>query len=448
VCLQYLLFFGVFASDEATKVAVDVACLVAFCSFSAAWFIGERLVSTRTAKAKLSRLWPVSSSGRVFEYISKGHMVRLTFWVALVASFYTVASAFRYGGFEASLVHFYRSQPGQEPSWLDATERVRPLLTTSCLWCIGLLRLQYLIQKALLTRWLFIASIAFYLLLVYPIGSAGNVFVCGMIVLFTDAIMAIKRRHRWALHADTMVLIGILIVLGGVLQAVRSEQFRDLRGVYYYLVANSTDVGNISGQRLMHSHTSIPDWTALCLNEYGGNRPFLWFYTPYTLVVAMVPRQVWPGKPVGFGKILAEPSLDPDQAIFTAAAHPGSPSFAAGLAGEGYANGGYLGLLMLSVLLGLGCGVASRYAVVGLLSDSVVFYTIGLCCRNIPPLFVRGDMMSAFGASVVPLVVVLVLLYLYRQLVPVRHKVRRAYSPRAFNHSRPVYEPQKLQASK
>ena len=430
VCLQYVLFFGTFSTNEELKHSVDLACLLAFVTFSAALLIGDSLVSNRVARASLANAWPASPLSAIIERMRTKHIAYLVCWIAFVLCIYTFVFSLEFGGLASSLVRFYRGQPNEYSMnpWIRWAGRLLPFMLSSCLCCIAVLRVQYLAHKRCLTKRLSVLGVVFYLLLVIPIGSAGLVFACGMTILLANVAVSVKKHSRVVFRPETFLMLLCAVALAGVLQSIRSVRFDSPRDAYDHVLQSDVTLLQDSSANIVRSHSMLPDWVAICLQKFGTDKQFLWFYTPYTLAVSFIPRQFWPAKPAGFGKILATPTLDPDQATELARKRVGA-SFAAGLAGEGYANGGYVGVIALSLVLGLSCGIACKYAVVGMLSGNMIHFIIGLYCRQIPPMFVRGDVLSAFGAAVYPLVFMLAVLWVYRHVWPRHRRSQIQYRP-------------------
>ena len=82
-----------------------------------------------------------------------------------------------------------------------------------------------------------------------------------------------------------------------------------------------------------------------CYTEFGNRVDFLSpFYTLETLVLAPIPRVLMPQKKVSFGYVFNEVKMGgtnlnhPENLVYH-----GAVGWAAGLAGEGWANGGLFG---------------------------------------------------------------------------------------------------------
>ena len=116
-----------------------------------------------------------------------------------------------------------------------------------------------------------------------------------------------------------------------------------------------------------------------------------------------------PSKPVSFGYVLNEvklggSSLDPEKLNY-----PGASGWAAGYAGEGWANGGMFGVTFYAILFGLLSGVCSKmyYLLFKRMTPLSVLFALlffGFACGT-----VRGDLLAGFALNFYPLLILTLL---------------------------------------
>ena len=152
-------------------------------------------------------------------------------------------------------------------------------------------------------------------------------------------------------------------------------------------------------------------WVSYVISVFDSNEKYLTMHTPLTIVTHLIPRSIWPTKPLGLGAVITSGHLtNPQLALGVKTTW----TVAVGLAGEGYANGGILGILGMSAAAGWLCGTASRLFTVAVSSTSLRCFTLGLIARSVAVGFVRGDVLSAWIAYVEPLVFSIAALWLIR----------------------------------
>jgi hypothetical protein len=208
-----------------------------------------------------------------------------------------------------------------------------------------------------------------------------------------------KGAGKRGIRADIIGVGAAVAMAAIVLMAIRGSAFETPSDVID-TITNETVGNGIEG--IEGGHNILNEKVARCLELFGNdNRPFLWGYTFYSIAVNLVPRELWPGKPVGFGRLLA---LEDFESSDNGQAEVLGTSYAAGLAGEGYANGGLLGVVVMSMAFGVVCGFAGKIALVAFRSDNAVHMGVGLLYLQAASGFVRGDMLSAWDTSVYPIV--------------------------------------------
>lgn len=157
----------------------------------------------------------------------------------------------------------------------------------------------------------------------------------------------------------------------------------------------------------------------LCFDTFGNRVDFLPIsYTFNLFIYAPIPRAIMPDKPVSFGLIInaiknGQNSFELDRIVY-----PGNIDWAAGIAGEGWANGGIAGIVFYSILLGMFSGISSRlyYRMIGLnnyvaVLFALLFFVLSFC-------FIRGSIFTG-------LIAYLILLFLFILFVKCFYRKRK-----------------------
>lgn len=193
--------------------------------------------------------------------------------------------------------------------------------------------------------------ILFVTQLILTFGSgvrSGLVFLFACVILADAYVLAVLGYRVGTLAIVRMrtayvVLLGAMIFGVGFLSAFRSRTFRnfaDIKAAASQLVA-----GQAGGESVAKAaQQELNEAVGFVVAHYSANPRTL--HGIYAQLVNVVPRAVWPGKPVGFGKVLAHDMV-------------GTPydeplSLAAGIGGEGFFNLGWMGVVIFPFLFGVG----------------------------------------------------------------------------------------------
>jgi len=136
-----------------------------------------------------------------------------------------------------------------------------------------------------------------------------------------------------------------------------------------------------------------------------------------------IPRSLWQSKPVGFGVVVTEVKFGGQNFDYEHLAEY-KWSNAAGIAGEGWANEGILGLILYSFLMGMYAGLLIKVVYTFLLSDNYVSLLIALLCFLASLLTVRGDILSGITQGFYPILFFIVLLMIIQPFVEYKYKIR------------------------
>ncbi|KPK44574.1 MAG: hypothetical protein AMK72_11930 [Planctomycetes bacterium SM23_25] len=311
-------------------------------------------------------------------------------------------------------------QPLEEISpWLI---RARRILYWLAVLMIFTLRLNYAAhRRGLVALWIAFVAMVF---VAFPAGAVGAFVAPVVAFLIADVVAAIQRGTRFRPRLDLIAVLAVAVLGGMLLLMIRGKRFRSLEDMVDYVLGNPQVVSTKLFEKTGEHHLIVSESVGYCLQNFGRRQEFLWLHTPYSILVNPIPRELWPGKPLAFGRALAQIWRDefgvPGVPVV-------GPSYAAGLAGEGYANGGWAGVVLLSAVVGYLCGKAAKYALIGLFTPSYPIVMVGLALFRFSIVFVRGDMLSAWTMTVYPLVVLVFGLALADRIL--RKAARDAVSP-------------------
>ncbi|MBN2474005.1 MAG: hypothetical protein JXB62_05325 [Pirellulales bacterium] len=408
VTLLFFRFYGVVPEYSRETLRIDVAVLLSFLCFSVAYFLAQRGGAQR-ARAFFAWLWPHDPRpGRIVRPLGTG---AITCCLLLTAGYVTLnltVAAMQYGGLERALVRFYVSSPVRQVSpWLL---RASQHLFNVAMLVMFVLRYNYSVHKrGLVPFWITLIAI---LGVAFPRGSVGGFTYPVIAVIFADIVACVVGKRKLRIKLDTMVLAGVVLTAAMLLLVLRTQKFGSVGDVTSFVRSSPRLVARALIATI-GAHSVVREDVGYCLETFGDKTPYLWGHTPYSIVVNPIPRELWPGKPVGFGNVLAQIKAGES-------AGQTRVSYAAGLAGEGYANGGYAGIVLLSLAVGLLCGKAAKYALIGFTIPSYGVLMMSLGLFRVSTAFVRGDMLSAFTTMVYPLAVLTLVLFLVGRFITVR----------------------------
>jgi hypothetical protein len=247
--------------------------------------------------------------------------------------------------------------------------------------------------------WLSLFSLSF------ASGVRGLLLQLAIVIFLSEAIASTRDKsyqvRKWMIASIFFLSAGTVLLLGPVrhdLVSTPSELVQTVAEQFDPVYSN---------REVLRRSVSMNDHIAFIFQYYeAGN--FHYFTSFYAIAVNLIPRALWPEKPVGFGKQLA---------WLQGYSKENPTSVAAGIAGEGYANGGWLGLILLSLLVGAFCGLCAGVAFWGFRNGNILDIFLSLLFFAPSISFIRGDMLTAWGTTVYPLIAVLLLLVALRFLV-------------------------------
>jgi len=392
VCLSYFRFFGLPLDDPEYAFVVDLAHLLAFVCFSVAFF---HAMSGRCPGMRrfLRCIWPPLHDARTkIPPLSYRTVILLALIALSYAAFDLWLNSLIYGGLDRALL---RSPESDVSPWLA---RMSIWLSRVSVVVVFVLRLNYtLYRRGRLAMWLaLLASLA----IAFPTGSAGKFISPVSLCVIADILAALHRNRSLRPRLDMVALCTLAVCGGMLLHVIRETTFENISQVVEVVGQDKQAMPDRLFSAAGRSHSMVSEDTAFCMRTFGRSEDFLPGHSLYTIVVNPIPREMWPAKPIAFGRILGQIR----QRLY------GSPrataqgwSIAAGLAGEGYANGGYFGIILLCLLIGYLCGKGAKAAMTGFFMPSYPILIISLGLYKFSSTFVRGDVHSAWTQTVYPL---------------------------------------------
>ena len=418
ICYYWASYFGPTVDEHWFE--VELLNLLAFVVFLSAFGFALSLLPVGRAARILTFSWPRPCR---FDAVVAPMSRKACLFLALVplafCAFATFVGIVIYGSLERALVHFYVGVREKEVSaWLA---RLSNSLYSVSVLCLFLLRRDSAMHARKFAKWLVWSSVALISIAVIPTGTVGYLTKMWIALLIADALARMKGVGKRGVRAD-LIGVGAAVVMAAViLLALRGSAFDSPSDVLEAIddVTVSNGFHGIGG-----GHDILNEKVGRCLELFGNDgQDYLWGHTFYSIAVNPIPREWWPGKPIGFGRLLA---LEDFESREYGQAELAGTSFAAGLAGEGYANGGLAGVVVMSIAFGLICGLAGKIALVAFRSDNAIHVGLGLLYLQAATAFVRGDMLSAWGGSIYPIVESTVALAMIGRLLVRRRQAANA----------------------
>jgi hypothetical protein len=231
-------------------------------------------------------------------------------------------------------------------------------------------------------------------------------------------LFAATYSHRFKLLSNIKeyaVIVSLTVVIILSLTTIRQINFDDIRDLY--TVVERIDFKEAQDDYSEGEGNLLLSDCQFCFKHYGNKQKYLGLtYTFETIILGPVPRVLMPKKKVSFGYVLNESkrggnSLDPNHLIY-----PYSVCWAAGVAGEGWANGGFLGLILYSVVMGLYSGICAKMYNKMFKTITPLRVLFGLLFFQMSSSFIRGDILSGFTQGLYPLIIITLLIVTYNKI--------------------------------
>ena len=389
ICVSYIRYFGISYNSY-----VDMAVLLSFIVFSMFYFTGS-LMSRKGIVCVLNKVWLNSQSetnnALDKKYIKISNMVILSF--VLLAMYVNVEQV---GSIEMSFVKMYNYVViGDVSPWLL---RLKKNIYWLCIAIVFLRRFNSHTTKG--NDNALIPAIALSLTM-FSEGSVGLFLAPIVFLIWADVVFSVTYYNRIKIGKSLIIIMFVSVVLSAGLLVIRERPYSHVGEVYNYYSNISSRSFSGMYEGIMYSHRSVLLQIDAIMKMYGESYDYLHYHTLYSIAVNWVPRELWMNKPISFGRVLAI------QGMYYTHDLVSGPTFAAGLAGEGYANDGYVGIVVLSSIVGVLCGLAAKIALVIFSGKSIVLYMLGMILIRFSTLYVRGDILSAWSSTAYPIILLL-----------------------------------------
>lgn len=262
------------------------------------------------------------------------------------------------------------------------------------------------------------------LLIILPRGSRGALIGVAAIPYMADLFIVVlyKKSLKQFINWKNIAVFGLILYLAFFLTKIRNSEFHTVSEVATEFASFSLDQGtkvyNDGETDLMMS-----DYYK-SYNLYGGTLDFLpWYYSLSAIVCNPIPRTIWPDKPVGVGRILAVTKYGSKNYTTKYLVNDVVVSFAVGVCGEGWINGGLFGVFFYSILMGAFSGFFIRIYWVMLFRKSYISIMIALLAYKCSSSFIRGDLLSGVTQSVYPLLMATMLLFIYSKFKKRKYEI-------------------------
>lgn len=338
--------------------------------------------------------------------------LNMQFILFTIIVIYTISDIYinsvMYGSFENAMTRFYYKLPVDSFPQYYTT-----LLNTSYMFCLGILFiLRYSAVYFKRSKAFFYMGLLLLLIVTFPRGSRGAMLAAGSMPFMADLFIICLKKYsfRYFFKPMNCVIYGLLIFLAFFMTAIRNQDFDNISEV----TAEAADFSISTGVETYSENETdliMKDYYNV-LDIYGNKKDFLpIYYTFYSVIVNPIPRSIYPSKPIGFGRILAADKIGlynakSDQILKTLVS-----SFAVGICGEGWANGGFLGVIIYSILLGSLSGFFVSIYNCFIRQPSFLCILIALLAYKSSSSFIRGDILSGVTGSIYPFLMTVFILF-------------------------------------
>ncbi|WP_291585019.1 O-antigen polymerase [Bacteroides sp.] len=398
ICLSFYNFFGHFSVTEVT-LKTEILLLISFVVFIWAYSVARRwkyykvinFINHFVNREKTSSELLVTRKA-IYTYI-----VIVLFYCC----FDLWLNSYIYGSLESALTRFYAKRPIIEVPNILITFQGFFLKAITAFIFIFRYYYNYYGKKTFL---LYIA-VLLLVLIAFPKGSRGATITPIMFILFAD-LFSKKLFLNFSLikkAREYIVLCGFIFALFLSLTFIRGVDFEDLSSAVEVLKDLKLDEG--AEEFSKHEKDLMIQDLQFTFDSFGERYSFIGlFYTLNSIIVNPIPRFLFSGKPVGFGTLLTEAKFGSGD-FSVKHLETLNTGFAVGVAGEGWANSGLIGLIFYSILLGLYSGFFSRLFFVYIKSNNFVALVFALLFFQASFSFIRGDLQSGVIQSIYPIII-------------------------------------------
>ena len=263
------------------------------------------------------------------------------------------------------------------------------------------------------TSSLFIIGVLLLVFVTIPGGSRGRVLSPIVSIILADIFskrfrnVSLKRHYIQYLYLGLIAGISFLVLTS--IRSIKFKSFDDVRRV-----VEMVDISSSADEFVDREGELIITDAKLCFDKFGNQVDFLpVYYTAISIVVSFVPRSFWEDKPVSFGFIINALKEGKNNTIRNPhkTYYPGAIDWAAGVAGEGWANGGLVGLIVYSILFGFVSGKCARmYYSLMRYDNNYLAIILALCLYQMTFCFIRGSLQSTFTPSLYSFILLLIII--------------------------------------
>ncbi|MGV4414271.1 hypothetical protein [Chryseobacterium sp. T1] len=416
--LIFLFFFGIKDKVELTETS-ELLLFFSFIIFmSAAYFSSKRshkkiidFINNKNKSFHKFEIKPLKPRQQLFLFII------VLLYVVIDFSF----NAWLYGSFEKAVTRFYYRLPDKEdiPSFLTIIVFSLYSVSSLILFVLSYNSARFKTNSLFLNLSFFALALA-----AFPRGTRGAIISLLIIIVLANIIVAIRNDKfglRKLLFNPKLLFPAAIVLLSFLaLSSIRNKEIDNLEMLQTTIAEmdfskSQQDYNSAEGDLLLVDYQK-------CIESFGTAVTFLPIdYTLKAVVFNPIPRSIWKNKPVGFGVALTEVKAGGQNFDYEYLAKH-TWSNAAGIAGEGWANGGILGLILYSVLMGIYAGILAKVVNTFLLSDNYVSLLIALLCFLASLLTVRGDILSGITQGFYPILFFLVILFFLQPFVKYKYR--------------------------
>ncbi|MEZ9921129.1 O-antigen polymerase [Vibrio breoganii] len=395
VLFAHVYFLGIVPVSLENKLFLEVLLLISFIVFifslSAGYKFGQITFLNQ-------RYFYKSVEGEnSLHSKSDSYLIKTVGFVICWSLFSTIYNAYVFGGIEYSLVRMYYFQPiNAHNKLLFLFDRVGSKLALCAICAITYLSVRY--NKS--WKFMYLAFL-FFCFAVIPTGSRGNIIIA-LLVMIMGFFMA-YRSQRYInplLSKRSFVLIILVLICFQIFNVMTLNRNTNL--IEENIAFQTLDTKMQYTVNTVDEVPIIVKYIDRIVEQYGTSRDYIYGHTFYSIAVNLIPRSIWSEKPIGIGRILAiNDSGNVDTPV----------SFAASYSGEGWANGGWIGMVAVSIFAGFVTGFLCRFCdALRDRMDNLLDLIKFVLFFNGTIMFIRGDMLSGWAASIYPIVLFYIIL--------------------------------------
>lgn len=327
-----------------------------------------------------------------------------------------------YGSFEKAVTRFYYRIPEKEdiPTLFTILLFTLYSLSSLIIFILSYNNARFKSNSLYLNLSFFALALA-----AFPRGTRGAIISLLIIIILANIIVALKQdtfKIKRLFNIKLLFPAAIVILSFLALSSIRNKEIDNLEMLQTTIAEmdfsqSQKEYNSTEGDLLLTDYNK-------CIETFGSTTEFLPLdYTIKAVIFNPIPRSLWKEKPVGFGVALTEVKYGGQNFDYEHLAQY-SWSNAAGIAGEGWANQGILGLILYSFLMGLYVGVLMKIVYTFLLSDNYISLLIALLCFLASLLTVRGDILSGITQGFYPIIFFMIILFAMQPFVQYKYKIR------------------------